>query len=230
MTLERRAKMHAALGEPVRLALAESLVLSDRSPGELAVDLDLTSNLLAHHLRVLEDAGLVRRRRSEGDHRRSYVQLCLDRPEVMALLSLDSAEGPAPHPQVVFVCTHNSARSQLAVAAWERLSTTPARSAGTHPAARIHPRAVATARRHGLRLGKARTARVEDVLGPDDLVVTVCDNAYEEMAVGERPRPGLHWAVPDPVRTDTDAAFESAYQEIQQRVGRLSSAIDAGDH
>jgi ArsR family transcriptional regulator, arsenate/arsenite/antimonite-responsive transcriptional repressor / arsenate reductase (thioredoxin) len=227
--IERRATMHAALGEPVRLAIAEGLALSDRSPGELAEQLDLTSNLLAHHLRVLEDAGLIRRRRSEGDHRRSYVQLCLDNPAVSALMSLDPGEVTMPRSRVVFVCTKNSARSQLAAAAWERVSALPARSAGTHPAARVHPRAVSTARRHGFRLGRARTARVEDVLGPDDLVVAVCDNAYEELSTGDAIHPGLHWAVPDPVRADTDAAFEIAYDEIQQRVGRLADALDAGD-
>lgn len=229
MTLEHRAKMHAALGAPVRLALTERLVLSDLSPGELAQALDLRSNLLAHHLRVLEDAGLIRRRRSEGDHRRTYVQLCLDKAEVRALMSLDATALPAPDSRVVFVCTQNSARSQLAAAAWERVSALPARSAGTHPAARVHPRAVSTARRHGFRLGHARTARVEDVLGLEDLVVAVCDNAYEELALGDQFQTDLHWAIADPVRTDTDAAFESAYQEIQQRVGRLAAALDAGD-
>ena len=51
----------------------------------------------------------------------------------------------------MFVCTANSARSQLAAATWNQLSTIPATSAGTHPGPRIHPRAIATARRHGLR-------------------------------------------------------------------------------
>jgi ArsR family transcriptional regulator, arsenate/arsenite/antimonite-responsive transcriptional repressor / arsenate reductase (thioredoxin) len=225
VTLEYRAKMHAALGEPVRLAIAEGLVLSDRSPGELAEQLDLTSNLLAHHLRVLEDAGLIRRRRSEGDHRRSYVQLCLDNPEVMALLSLEASPVSSGGSRVVFVCTQNSARSQLAAAAWRRVSPTPALSAGTHPAARVHPRALTTGRRHGFRLGRARTAHVEDVLGPDDLVVAVCDSAYEELAISDGIHARLHWAVPDPVRTDTDAAFEAAYEEIHQRVGRLAAAL-----
>jgi protein-tyrosine-phosphatase len=230
MSLEQRAGMHAALGEPIRLAIAEHLVLSDASPGELTVKLHLTTNLMAHHLKVLEDAGLVRRRRSEGDLRRSYVQLRLDDPDVVSLMG-PSAPFLSPPPagaRVVFVCTHNSARSQLAAAAWERVSATPARSGGTHPAARVHPRAVRTAGRHGLRIGRARTVHVDDVVGPGDLVVSVCDQAHEELSADPRAMPQLHWAVPDPVTADTDAAFEAAYQEIHQRVDRLAAALAPG--
>ncbi|MGD9997696.1 MAG: ArsR/SmtB family transcription factor, partial [Ilumatobacteraceae bacterium] len=53
-----RAAVHAALGEPARLAIVEALVTSDRSPKELGDRLGLPSNLLAHHLEVLEDAGV----------------------------------------------------------------------------------------------------------------------------------------------------------------------------
>ncbi len=125
------------------------------------------------------------------------------------------------------MCTHNSARSQLAAAQWARTSRLPVACAGTHPAARVHPRAVAVGRRHGLRLGRARTSHLEEVLGPGDLLVAVCDNAHEELpdpAAGAVPR--LHWAVPDPVRVDTDAAFEAAYDLIAERVGRLAAALD----
>lgn len=59
--LELRAKRHAALGEPARLAIVERLLLSDASPTELGRALGLSSNLLAHHLGLLEQAGLVSR-------------------------------------------------------------------------------------------------------------------------------------------------------------------------
>ena len=84
VTGERRAAVHAALGEPVRLAIVDRLGPGDASPGELAEAVGLGSNLLAHHLKVLEEAGVIRRVRSEGDRRRSYVQLCLDDPIVWA--------------------------------------------------------------------------------------------------------------------------------------------------
>ena len=68
----------------MRLEIVDRLGPGDASPGELAEAVGLGSNLLAHHLKVLQDAGVIRRVRSEGDRRRSYVQLCLDEPVVRA--------------------------------------------------------------------------------------------------------------------------------------------------
>src|SRR6185503_4342944 len=183
VSVERRAAVHAALGEPVRLAIVDRLGPGDASPGELGEAVRVGSNLLAHHLKVLDEAGVIRRVRSEGDKRRSYVQLCLDDPVVWAAAQVGLANlFPAGAvPRVVFVCTANSARSQLAAARWNAISPVPAASAGTHPAARAHPRAVATGRRHGLRLGRTRPVALEQVLRPSDLVVAVCDNVHEEL-------------------------------------------------
>lgn len=211
--------MHSALGDPARLAIVEALALGDRSPGELGESLAMPSNLLAHHLRLLEQVGLVERGRSEADKRRTYVRLVPS--------TLPGTPGPSlAAARVVFVCTHNSARSQLASALWSERSTVPVASAGTRPAQRVHRRAVSVARKHGLRLDEAKTADVADVLRPDDLVVAVCDSAYEELgaAAGR-----LHWSVPDPVRMDTAAAFERAYEEIEQRVDRLVGAVEGND-
>jgi protein-tyrosine-phosphatase/DNA-binding transcriptional ArsR family regulator len=232
-TLEQRARRHAALGEPVRLAIVEHLAVGDASPGELGQAFALPTNLLAHHLRVLEEAGLIRRVRSEGDKRRSYVQLALDDPAVAALTRPAQPSLLGPLRRVVFVCTHNSARSQLATAAWAHTTDIPSASAGTHPAARVHPRAIRVGRRHGLRLGQARTAQVEDVVQPGDLIVAVCDNAHEELAHEQLPATShrqLHWAVPDPARIDTDLAFEAAYEQITQRVEGLADALQHDHH
>ena len=215
-TAQVRAAVHAALGDSARLRIVDELLLGDRSPSELAGALGLPSNLLAHHLHVLESVGVVDRGRSEADRRRTYVRL---RPDALAAIA------PAPRlvaPRVVFVCTHNSARSQLAAALWSERSSLPATSAGTRPSPRVHRRAVSVARRHGLSLTGARTSSVDDVLRPDDLVVAVCDSAYEELG----PDPGrLHWSVPDPVRTDDDAAFERAYADLDGRVDRLAAVV-----
>jgi protein-tyrosine-phosphatase/DNA-binding transcriptional ArsR family regulator len=214
--------MYAALGEPIRLAITDRLALGDVSPGRLAKDLRMSTNHLAHHLRTLQEAGLIRRVRSEGDQRRSYVQLVLDDPLVTALTAPADTRLKGGAERVVFVCTRNSARSQLAAAAWARASIVPGTSAGTHPAARVHPRAVRIGRRHGLELDATRTADVVDVARPGDLLVAVCDNAHEELAAGQAE---LHWAVPDPVRLDTDQSFETAYAQITLRVERLASVL-----
>jgi protein-tyrosine-phosphatase/DNA-binding transcriptional ArsR family regulator len=212
-----RAAVHAALAEPARLAVVELLALGDRSPGELGEALGIGSNLLAHHLRVLTDAGVVARSRSEADRRRTYLRLL-----PAALAGLVPAAAVPGAGRVVFVCTHNSARSQLAAALWARRSPVAVASAGTRPAPRVHRGAAAVARRHGLALDGARTAHVRDVARPDDLMVAVCDRAYEELA--SRPD-RLHWSVPDPVRTGSREAFERAFQDIEARVERLAQAL-----
>lgn len=86
---------------------------------------------------------------------------------------------------------------------------------------RVHPRAVAVARSHGLSLASARTSRVDEVLHDGDLVVAVCDNAHEQL--GDRDR--LHWSVPDPARVDTDDAFEQAFHDISCRIDRLVPVV-----
>lgn len=216
-SLRQRAAVHGALAEPARLAVVDTLLLGDASPGELSEALGLPSNLLAHHLRVLEAASVLTRARSEADHRRTYLRLV---PAALATLVPAAA---LRAPRVVFVCTHNSARSQLAAALWSRRSRVPATSAGTHPSSRVHRRAAATARRHRLALGAARTAHIREVLRADDLVVAVCDNAHEEL---DRRIRRLHWSVPDPVPVDTDEAFERSFTDIRARVDRLVAAID----
>jgi protein-tyrosine-phosphatase len=81
---------------------------------------------------------------------------------------------------------------------------------------------VSVAHRHGLRIGRNRPTPLEDVLHDDDLLVAVCDNAHEELA---RSLPRLHWSVPDPVRIDSDAAFEEAYGDINRRVNNLAAVF-----
>lgn len=216
-SLVRRAKLHGALSEPARLAIVERLLLGDASPSEIGHALGLSSNLLAHHAKWLERAGVIERSRSEGDHRRSYLRLKTDALTELAPTGMRAA------PRVVFVCTHNSARSQLAAALWKQASTVPAASAGTRPARRVHPLAAAVARRHGLSLARAHTASVADVLRPDDLVVAVCDNAHEHL--GSRVADRLHWSVPDPSRLGTEEAFDRAFGNLAERVGRLAPAV-----
>lgn len=214
--LARRSAAHAALGDPTRLRIVDHLLIADASPSELGAMLGIPSNLLAHHLRALERAGLVTRQRSEGDGRRTYLRLA---DSGLTLLSPPATEAPT---RVLFVCTGNSARSQLASALWRRAAgTVPAESAGTHPADRIAPGALDVARRRGLPLPHRRPRDVSDVLAEGDLVVTVCDRAHEEAAVPA----DLHWSVPDPVRAGTQRAFDAAFDELSSRVTTLARRI-----
>jgi arsenate reductase len=166
--------------------------------------LAMPSNLLAHHLRVLEAEGLITRTQSEGDKRRSYIRL---EPATLDELTPPPLRATG---RVVFVCTANSARSQLAAALWRHASPVPAASAGTYPAERIDPGAVAAAERHHLPLRRLRPRTIEDVAAAGDLVITVCDLAHEELGQ----RADLHWSVPDPARTGTPAAFDATYAEL----------------
>ena len=221
MSVDARAKIHAALGDPARLTIADMLAVGDASPGEIGGRLGMPTNLVAHHLGVLANAGLLERRRSEHDRRRSYVRL---RPAALAALHPPSLAAPG---RVVFVCTRNSARSQLAAALWGQHSSIAAASAGTEPAARINPSAVRTARRHGLRLGQAGTRHLDDVASDQDLLIAVCDHVHETLPAD---RARLHWSVPDPVPIDTDEAFEAVFADLADRVQRLAPTLTTADH
>jgi protein-tyrosine-phosphatase len=211
LELERRAIMHAALADPARLQITDTLLTGDASPSELAAMLAMPSNLLAHHLGVLEQAGLITRRRSDGDRRRTYLQLIPG--------TLDSLAPPPARAalRVLFVCTANSARSHLAAALWRQASTVPAASAGTHPAEAIDPGAIAAARRHHLPMRRLRPRHIGDVREASDLVVTVCDLAHEELAEAGV----VHWSIPDPVPAGDPASFDAALTRLADRVERL---------
>jgi len=215
--LARRAAMHAALADPARLRITDMLADGDASPSELAAVLAMPSNLLAHHLRVLEEASLVTRRRSEGDRRRTYLHLVPGALGALAGWPTRSAS------RVLFVCTANSARSHLAAALWRQASAVPAASAGTHPAAVIDPGAVAAAGRHGLPLRRVRPRPIDDVRQDGDLVITVCDLAHEELG-GQA---SVHWSVPDPVPAGDDASFDAALDELARRVNVLAPRLKA---
>lgn len=207
-SLEWRVAAHAALGDASRLRVVDAVGVGDAGPSDLARSLGMSSNLLAHHLKVLEAAGLVRRAPSESDGRRSYVRLVPGAFEVLGRVP----GAPVPDGRVVFVCSGNSARSQLAAAVWASRGLRAA-SAGTHPAPRIHPGAVRVARRHGVTLLDSRPRATDEVLCPDDVIVTVCDAADREVVASH-----VHWSVPDPVAVGSDRAFESAFRQISDRI------------
>lgn len=209
---DRRVAMHAALGEAVRLAIVDDLASSDRSPKELCERHGLGTNLLAHHLDVLEHAGIVRRGISSGDGRRRYVRL--EREALMAL----GVRASLPKGDVLFLCTHNSARSQLAAALWTACTGGQASSAGTHPSPRVHRGAIAAGRRVGLDLRGAEPRAVAAIQRATQ-VITVCDRAHEELSARAN---WWHWSIPDPVVDGSPAAFDAVVTELTRRIEALA--------
>lgn len=216
MNLQERAAIHAALGDTRRLAIVDHLAWGDLTVAELAEVFGMDGNLLAHHLGVLETAGLIGRRVSEGDHRRRYVSL-----ERARLPWTPRFPASAPS-RVVFVCTRNSARSQFAAALWSTRTGGTAQSAGSRPSERVDPRAVRVATEYDVDLSGSVPGGYE-LLDPDpDLVVSVCDRARESGVPAATSH--LHWSVPDPVAVGTLDGFRDAFSDIADRVGRLAVA------
>jgi ArsR family transcriptional regulator, arsenate/arsenite/antimonite-responsive transcriptional repressor / arsenate reductase (thioredoxin) len=216
--LAARAALHRALADPCRLAIVEALAHSDRTPGALRALTGTDWNLLGFHLRTLEDAGVIERHGSAGDRRRRYVRL-----RAGALDGLRPAPAlPAFH-RPLFVCTRNSARSPFAAGLWRARTGRPAASAGSHPAPRVHPLAVAVAAGYEVQRAGARPQGYGQVTTAPDLVVSVCDRALE----GGLPvaAPHLHWSVPDP---QDRPGFETAFADIAGRIDRLARTKEPG--
>ena len=166
------------LADPGRLRIVDALSLGDASPTDLQRELGMTSNLLAHHLRTLENAGLVTRHRSEADRRRTYLQL--DPPGARRALP-DRRPGAALCHGSCSSAPRTPPAPSLPPPSGAQASSIPVASAGTHPADAIAPGATAAARRHGLTLAQVRPRSLDEVLQHGDLVITVCDNAHEEL-------------------------------------------------
>ena len=214
MDVDARARIHAALGDPHRLRIVDELRTSDRTFQELAGATAQPGNATAHHLRVLEAVGLITRRVSEGDGRRRYITLREDELDGLmpATPSLPSA--------ILFVCTHNSARSQFAAALWSARTGVATESAGTQPADRVHPTAVRLASEFGVDLAGAAPKGYDAVARSPDLVISVCDRARE--AATPFQAASAHWSIADPVLVGTDEAFRSAFAAIAARIDRLA--------
>jgi ArsR family transcriptional regulator, arsenate/arsenite/antimonite-responsive transcriptional repressor / arsenate reductase (thioredoxin) len=219
MDVKERARIHAALGDENRLKFVDALARSDRTFQELATVAGLPSNAAAHHLDVLEAADLIERRVSEGDHRRRYIT-----PRIEQLAG--ALTRPSVRPRaVLFVCTHNSARSQFAAAAWQQRTGLAAQSAGNDPSERVHPYAVRAAAEVGLDLAGMTPKGYEAVTVAPDLVVSVCDRAHEAGIPFEGS--AIHWSIPDPVRAGTVGAFRRAFADLSTRIDRLAATSAA---
>lgn len=118
---------------------------------------------------------------------------------------------------MLFLCSHNSARSQLAAVLWTARTGLRSSSAGTEPAARVHRGAMAAARRAGVSLADATPTQI-DAITPKSQVVTVCDRVHEELTAGFD---WWHWSIPDPVEYGTAHAFDAVVAELERRIARV---------
>ena len=130
--------------------------------------------------------------------------------------------------KVLFLCTGNSCRSQMAEAIINaRLAETwEAVSAGTKPAGYVHPKALAVLAEIGIHhAGRSKLA--DEFRGVDfDLEVTVCDSAAEECPVWLGKGKRIHHSFPDPAKTDNMDDFRTVRDEIGREIVELLEAYE----
>jgi protein-tyrosine-phosphatase/DNA-binding transcriptional ArsR family regulator len=230
-----------------RWQLLTELGRSDRRVGELAARLGKAHNLVSYHLGALRAAGLVTSRRSSADGRDTYYRLdplrcgeLLDAVGAALHPGLGRATGTRSHarnahgraPRVLFLCTGNSARSQIAEALLEHHTdhAISAYSAGSHPKP-LHPGAVRVMAARGIDLSGRSTKHLDRYLHTTfDRVITLCDRVRAVCPEFPGSPVTAHWSMPDPsAEPDGDAAFERTADEIDARVGLLVAQLHDPD-
>ena len=233
-------------GHPLRWRLLSELARSDRRVGELCELAGQRQSLVSYHLHQLRDGGVVSARRSLADGRDTYYLLELARcGELLvsagaslhpglasAFDSRSGRRGGLAGARVLFLCTGNSARSQMAEALAEQLSAGAVRavSAGSHPKP-LHPNAVRVMRERGIDLTGRRSKHLSEFTGQRlDYVVSLCDRVREICPEFPGTPQAIHWSVRDPAREpgtddETVPAFERTATELETRIGFLLEAI-----
>lgn len=132
---------------------------------------------------------------------------------------------PADRPlRVLFVCTGNSARSQMAQTVLNRKGRGRfvGESAGSQPAARVHPLAISTLESQGFFWTGHQPQGLDEVMGqPWDFVITVCDRAKESCPIFPGQPVLAHWGMPDPAEaTGTEAERRRAFYDALLLISR----------
>jgi protein-tyrosine-phosphatase len=207
-------------------------------------------NAVSYHLKTLRTLGLLRNRRSSGDARDIYYSV--DLPTLQALYEAvgdafwlrepvaagtDQPRSSSTTPlRILYLCTQNSARSQLAEAltrqrGGERVDVA---SAGTAPT-EVHPLTQELLAMHGIDPRHHVAKAVDHFIGqPFDYIVTVCDRARDQCPAFSEESAAMHWSIADPIamRTPADrqAALREVWEDLQVRVEHLLRlpAPDAG--
>jgi chromate transporter len=226
-------------GHPLRWQLLTELGRSDRQVRELTSLLGQPQSLVSYHLGQLKAGGLVSARRSSADRRDAYYRIDLTR-----CTELLTETGRALHPglelvpapadrarvrtRVLFLCTGNSARSQLAEALLEQLGgdAIEAASAGSQPKP-LHPDAVLVMREHGLDISGRRAKHLDTFAGQRfGYVVSLCDRVREVCPEFPGHPQMIHWSIADPSgEPDTRQAFRRVAAELRTRIGFLLGLI-----
>jgi thioredoxin type arsenate reductase len=233
-------------GHPLRWQLLRELARSDRQVRELTGMLGKPQNLVSYHLGRLRAGRLVTTRRSSFDGRDAYYRIDLPRcRELLAsaggalhpglALVPPAGDGHAAQgrrPRVLFLCTGNSTRSQIAEAMLQHLAgdAVEAHSAGSHPRS-VHPNAVRVMRERGIDISANRSKSLSRFARRRfDYVVTLCDHVREVCPDFPGGPERIHWSIADPaLETGTDdesyPAFQRATAEIEDRVRFLLHVI-----
>lgn len=231
-------------GHPLRWRLLGELARSDRMVHELTGLVGEAQNLVSYHLGKLRDGRLVSARRSSADRRDTYYGL-----ELARIGGLLSATGGALHPglrlsppsadpaliapvRVLFLCTGNSARSQMAEALAQARSggAIEAYSAGSHPRP-LHPNAVRAMRDAcGLDLA-GQASKSLDLFAHQhfDWVISLCDRVREVCPELPGHPETIHWSLANPATGEADditwPLFQQTAAELETRIGFLLAVL-----
>ncbi len=229
------------LAHDVRWALVTALAESDRRVQELVEQLRRPQNLISYHLRLLRQGEIVHERRSSADGRDVYYSLNLAH-----LRHLYQESGQALHPalacaqanlpqqegeegerpfRILFLCTHNSARSQLAegIMRTQGGSRVAVFSAGSEPAA-VHPLAIRAAQALNVDISSQRAKHMDEFAGQQfDAIITVCDKVREACPTFPGDPKQIHWSFADP--TAVTGSEAEKFQAFLQTARDLSTRI-----
>lgn len=219
------------LAHDLRWQVVQLLAVGDLRVGELVERVGHPLNLVSYHLKQLRDTEIVTARRSDADGRDTYYSLDLDR-----LRHMFHAAGAAIHPvltesnpaielsgtlpTVLFICTHNSARSQMAEGLLRHLSDgkIQVESAGSHPTT-IHPNAIRVMTAMNIDMSGQYSKDFDTVLDRSfDLIITVCDLAREVCPTFPGNGTHIHWGFSDPAVFQDDSERQQAFEETAKRL------------
>jgi len=221
-----------ALADDTRLTIINVLALSDLRAGELVTRLHMPQNAVSYHLKHLRVLGLLRDRRSSADARDVYYSVDQARLHALYLAAGDVLHARTPdmqtnevydqaHPlRVLFLCTHNSARSQIAEALARQLGggQVEAYSAGNQPT-QLHPMTVETLHEIGIDPQGHTSKLMDQFVDQDfDYVITVCDRARESCPTFPGDPVQIHWSFLDPTAISDSNAQRQAFRTIRREM------------